>query len=226
MIVDVIGLPAAGKTTVTRVLENEFPEAWTKYNKKVKAQLEPRHLEAFKEAYPEAWKQYNTKILGHNIGAPLPEGVDFWRDRAEKKHHDEMKLYMLLEENPEQLLIWNKGFTQLPVDLHMYSSHPYRQIKAQNFQKVWPPSELVVVVKVSHQVGWDRYIARKEYRMSRRARSLLYPPWPEEVYMKRASIWSNMDMDNQGIQLDNEHPIEKLQQSTEWKEVLRRIRDR
>lgn len=176
MIVEIVGPPAAGKSTVTTFLKDELKRPIVEKGDRITGEW-PR----FQDEYPLAWEEYAAQ---HYTYTP-----DFGKDNAEfrtivmQKSLERFKLFMRYR-NFDGLFLWNRGITQVPIDAGMfsnkYSAYWYKSLCAD-----FPRPDLVVHVFVPEHVGWERYIARKAYRRSKRKGNKFSAPMLREKYHER-----------------------------------------
>lgn len=235
-IVEIMGMPASGKTAIHKLLQEEagpFPEKYQKWaQKKMK---NPNLQGEWEEQYPGTWEMYLDALSRFTIDY-APEPPEVWRRKAFEKHCEAMSLHLALQDF-EGTFLWNKGVTQSPLELFMTTNHEFDQTKAENIILGWPVSDIVIEIVVEKERVRQRYRDRRNYRMARPgkkgARSRLYRGWTDEQYRERYDVWMRMigmykgwsRMKEWWTLPNNFDSFEDLKDSKSFKRIVERLKE-
>lgn len=217
MITEIIGAPAAGKSTITKLLAEAT-------GKRVLNNIKLRHDREWKEGamiWPTAWGLYIAQHATYQPD-PTPEGDEKIRQIVLQKTKQRIEVYLSTYDDSEMFL-WNKGILQVPIDAGMHSNIE-RLTPFYAILSLWPRPDIIVEVRVPQHIGWERYRARKLHR-HRRARSRQYPGMTAEQYHQRHNKFNLLvDYIRDGahiISLDNTEDVTK---TDEWKALIKRLK--
>lgn len=211
MIVELVGPPASGKSTVTtflrQALRNPVKDKGVKRTGK---------WEDFAYAYPLTWTDYQAQ---HKTYTPdfSPEDNAAFRKLVMEKSLERMGLYMQFRDSKE-LFLWNRGITQIPIDAGMFSSR-YNRDRYRDLCGLFPKPDVVVHVFVPGHIGWERYLKRKHHRHRRHGGKAKYSAiMTEEKYHER---WKRFqELVEADVILDN---TVEVRGSGDWDRLVRRI---
>ena len=227
MIVEVIGAPAAGKSSVTALIAKALDSRLViQKNSKAMRNLPQKSWGDFLLANRDgeyAWQTYEYLHKWY-VPDPSPEGDKVMADRVKEKTKERIGLYMTTKDFCG-IFLWNRGITQVPIDEAMYCSRKSR-VDYELFhalQWLFPKADLVVDVTVPCEEGWRRYKIRKAYKQSRRSLSKQYPGMTKDQYIQRYEIFLHMAsrLDNR-VMLDN---AKNVQNDPNWGLLIKKIND-
>lgn len=191
MIVEVIGLRGAGKSTVMYALRNQFvhtdPKGYddvikdcireTGFRGKLKTDKDLKHqladLDLWVNAvkhYPMAWQAFCNLAKRHESKEDHILTARKWFLRRHV-----LDVYM----PPEDLCLWDKGLIQ-PLLKMLYQFDDFDQLLVKNLIKCWPKADLYVYVETPPAIAYERALKRN------------LPQWEQDHYTHTVSIFGRV----------------------------------